>query len=178
MSDGAIGDHGGRLRSEPVVVFRTWRVDEGGWLHSPYVRFRWLTDRAVAQCVPGQVPSDDRAQGLGRAKGWLYDKARGHTPPVHDCACGLYGYYDPETVPERIYVGPQLLGAAVCTGRIQAHKEGLRAERMRILCLVPAKEIDGAAVSARYGVSLVHREGLMSYAREFGRILPDELRGV
>lgn len=182
MTDGMVGEREALVR-EPLVAFRSWSINDQGLLVSQYVKWIWADAKVTAEHLNAPAGWGTR-RGV---RGKIQDKIVGHWPPVKSCSCGLYGYYSPQKFQERgrfrwapNEAAKSVTGACVCTGRVQAHAMGLRAERMRILCLARWKEHDSllCEVADRYGVPLVDPDGLLEYAKEFGVILPEEWRGT
>jgi hypothetical protein len=124
-----------------------------------------------AECFPAN-------RQLLRGVGWLDAP---HASPHPDCQCGVYAYHRPGT---QTYYGEWLWTEGVVTawGRIEAHRDGLRAEHARIEALArpPANEPERRravdAVAARLGVPLVPRDHLQDVAAEHGAVLPGPLR--
>jgi hypothetical protein len=91
-----------------------------------------------AECFPAN-------RQLLRGVGWLDAP---HASPHPDCQCGVYAYHRPGT---QAYYGEWLWTEGVVTawGRIEAHRDGLRAEHARIEALArpPANEPSGGARS-------------------------------
>ena len=73
-------------------------------------------------------------------------------------------------------------GVITCWGRIEAHRQGLRAEHARVeaLALPPANEPSRRrhveAIAERLGVALVARDELEDVAARLGGVLPAALR--
>jgi hypothetical protein len=155
---------------EAVVGFRAWRI-AGSRLLSPYIPCRWEGREMHATCYPAN-------RGLLRGVGWLDAP---HRSPHPDCQCGVYAYHRPGT---QTYYGEWLWTEGVVTawGRIEAHRDGLRAEHARIEALArpPANEPERRravdAVGALLGVPLVPRGHLEDVAAEHGAVLPAPLR--
>jgi hypothetical protein len=145
----------------PVVAFRAWRVVDGDLL-SPYIPCRWEGPVMHAECYPA-----NRALLFGR--GWL---AEPHDPPHPDCRCGIYAYHRPGTQP---YYGEfqWVEGIVSVWGRIESHRDGLRAQHARVCAL--GRRPGAAAIAARLGVDLVDRDELEPAALSYGAPLPASL---
>jgi hypothetical protein len=145
----------------PVVAFRAWRIVDGRLL-SPYIPCRWEGAVMHAECYPA-----NRALLFGR--GWL---AAPHDPPHPDCQCGIYAYHRPGV---QTYYGEfeWVEGIVAVWGRIEAHRDGLRAQHARVSAL--ARRPGVAAIAAELGVDLVERDELDSAAGRYGAPLPPAL---
>jgi hypothetical protein len=153
----------------PVVGFRAWRViDER--LSSPYVPVRWEGRVMHAACLPAN-------RNLLFGQGWL---GTPHASPNPRCRCGIYAYHQPQLAP---YVGEfEWVGGIVTAwGRIEVHRDGLRAEHARIEALAlqpgwgPARVARIGRVAARLGVDVVAHAELAAAAASYGGLLPDAL---
>jgi hypothetical protein len=146
---------------EPVVAFRAWRVVDGT-LHSPYIPCRWEGPVMHAQCYPA-----NRSLEFGR--GWL---TAPHAPPHRDCRCGIYAYHRPGTQP---YYGEfrWVEGIVAVWGRIESHRDGLRAQHARVCAL--GRRPGAPEIAARLGVDLVEPDGLADAAPRYGGRLPPAL---
>jgi hypothetical protein len=122
--------------AEPVIGFRTWRVD-GGHLapnlnHPDYIdQSAWLKGRATAKC---------------HGRPGLCDQ------PYH-CTCGLHAYHHPDYLPSWA-LGSQVTGAIVAWGPIIEHRRGFRATHARLLAFAEPRHVPECttdAVAALYG---------------------------
>jgi hypothetical protein len=145
----------------PVIAFRAWRVVDGQLL-SPYIPCRWEGPVMHAECYPA-----NRALQFGR--GWLDAP---HDPPHPSCQCGIYAYYRPGA---QAYYGEfdWVEGIVSVWGRIEVHRDGLRAEHARALAL--ARGPGAEAIAGRLGVDLVERDDLETAAARYGAPLPASL---
>jgi hypothetical protein len=145
----------------PVVAFRAWRIVDGRLL-SPYIPCRWEGAVMHAQCYPA-----NRSLLFGR--GWLEAP---HEPPHRDCQCGIYGYHAPGA---QAYYGEfeWIEGIVAVWGRIEAHRNGLRAEHARVCAL--ARRAGAEAIASDLGVDVVARADLETAARRYGEPLPRSL---
>jgi hypothetical protein len=154
---------------DPVVGFRAWKVIDDRLL-SPYIPCRWEGRVMRATCYPAN-------RSLLRGEGWLDAP---HASPHRDCRCGIYAYHRPGA---QSYYGEWLWVEGVVTvwGRLEAHRDGLRAEHARVELLAgtgradPARRRAVEAVAARLGVPLVAAGDLPSAAAEIGAPLPPSL---
>lgn len=153
----------------PVVGFRAWRViDEE--LSSPYIPVRWEGRLMHATCHPA-----NRVLTFGA--GW---NAVPHDSPDPACKCGIYAYTRPQRAP---YVGEfeWVAGIVTAWGRIEAHRDGLRAEHARIeaLALQPgwsaARRGRTERIAARLGCDVVEHDELEEAAGRYGEPLPAAL---
>jgi hypothetical protein len=145
----------------PVVAFRAWRVVDGRLL-SPYIPCRWEGPVMHAECYPA-----NRTLLFGR--GWLDAP---HEPPHRACQCGIYAYHRPGTQP---YYGEFecVEGIVTVWGRIEAHRDGLRAQHARVCALVERPRV--AELAARLGVDVVERDALTDAGARYGSPLPRAL---
>ena len=155
---------------DPVVGFRAWRI-VGGRLLSPYIPCTWEGRVMHAACF-------DANRRLQQGRGWL---AEDHVSPHPDCQCGVYAYHRPGA---QAYYGEWEMCEGVVTawGRIEAHRDGLRAEHARIEALAmpprhdPSRQGTVQAIADALGVPLVAREELTAVAERLGGTVPDALR--
>jgi len=145
----------------PVVAFRAWRIVQGRLL-SPYIPCRWEGPVMRAECYPA-----NRTLLFGR--GWLDAP---HEPPHRDCQCGIYAYHRPGAQP---YYGEFecVEGVVTVWGRIEAHRDGLRAEHARVCAL--AARPGAEAIAERLGIELVAADALAEAAERWGAPLPATL---
>ena len=135
------------------MAFRAWRIVDGRLL-SPYIPCRWEGAVMHAECYPGQSRAALRARLARRRR---YD------PPHPDCQCGIYAYHRPGA---QSYYGEfeWVEGIVAVWGRIEAHRDGLRAEHARVCAL--ARRPGVATIAARAcAVDLVERDELDSAPR-------------
>ena len=129
----------------PVVAFRAWRIVDGRLL-SPYIPCRWEGAVMHAECYPA-----NRALLFGR--GWLDAPPRPAAPrlPVRDLRL-------PPSRGAQTYYGEfeWVEGVVSVWGRIEAHRDGLRAEHARVCAL--ARRPGVAAIAADLEVDLVERD--------------------
>jgi hypothetical protein len=154
---------------ERVVAFRVWRVT-GDHINSPYIPVRW--DRAVAHaaCYPA-----NRTLLFGR--GWLEEP---HDAPHPACKCGIYGYHAP---PRRARLPDpgRTTGIVTFWGRIEVHRDGMRAEHARVCALSWFPEWGsrhGAqmrAIADALGVDLLPYAELLAAAGRYGAPVPAQL---
>jgi hypothetical protein len=146
---------------EPVIAFRAWKLLDGE-LMSPYVPCRWDGPVLHAGCYPA-----NRTLLFGR--GWLVAP---HEAPHRDCRCGIHAYHRPG---RQAYYGEfeWVEGVVSLWGRIEAHRDGLRAQHARVCALAarPAAE----AIAGRLGVEIVARDQLEEAAAGYGAPLPAAL---
>jgi hypothetical protein len=147
---------------EPVVAFRAWRVIDDRLL-SPYIPCRWEGPVMHAECYPA-----NRALVFGR--GWLDAP---HEPPHPDCQCGIYAYHHPGA---QAYYGEWewVEGVVSLWGRIEAHRDGLRAQHARV-CALGRRLGPVERIARRLGVELVARGELREAAARYGAPLPAAL---
>ncbi len=154
----------------PVMGFRAWRVVSDRLL-SPYIPCLWDGRVLHARCF-------DANRRLQQGRGWLVEP---HASPHPECRCGIYAYHRPGA---QAYYGEfhWTEGVVCCWGRIEAHRDGLRAEHARIEALArpPAAEAGRRraveAAGERLGVRLVPRDELPDVAAQLGGPLPATLR--
>lgn len=154
---------------EPVVGFRAWRM-VGGQLMSPYIPCRWQGRVMHAECWPAN-------RTLFKGVGWLDEP---HESPHAECQCGVYAYHRPGV---QAYYGEWLWTEGVVTvwGRLEAHRDGLRAAHAQIEALAhpPRNEPERRAaverVATALDVPLVPRAELAAEADRHGAPLPGGL---
>jgi hypothetical protein len=154
---------------EPVVGFRAWRI-VGSRLLSPYIPCRWDGRVMHATCWPAN-------RTLMHGRGWLDEP---HDSPHPACQCGVYAYHRPGV---QAYYGEWewVEGIVSVWGRIEAHRDGLRAEHARVEALArppanePRRRATVEAIASGLGCDLVAREDLREAAGRYGRPLPGSL---
>lgn len=163
-----IGARQGEIRApdliEPVLGFRTWHL-RGDELYSPYVDVVWPAAPLRAVCLR------DRVQ---------FRPGTSHhaePAPTSACACGIYAYFDPL---DRVGSNPHLVrGAVALWGRIEVHRDGMRAQFARAIVLADPpdrrrrREVRRAA--ERLGIETVDGDELREAALRYARPLPDLL---
>lgn len=154
---------------DPVVGFRAWRI-VGGRLLSPYIPCRWEGRVMHAVCFD----ANRRLFAPAVRRGWLTEP---HESPHPQCQCGVYAYHRPGA---QAYYGEWELAEGVVSvwGRIEAHRDGLRAEHARIEALAapprhePGRRIRVEAIADALGVAVVARDDLAREALQHGAPLP------
>lgn len=168
MGDGMIGEVAARVPdfTEPLVGFRSFRLqspsDGDPCLISPHMKVPWHQPKMVAEC---------RKRGSD------------HEAPYAYCGCGVYAYYDVDRVLAHANCVLTLAGIVTLTGRIEAHRHGMRGRGVQLHALGhgpdwPRRGAWQTAVetAAALGVPLVPIEMLRAVAGEFGRPLAPEQR--
>ena len=151
---------------EPVVAFRAWKVI-GERLLSPNIPVRWEGRTMHAACHPVH-----KRIRLG-AQDWVLAE---HASPHPDCQCGIYAYHRHGV---RNWFGEfdWVEGIVTVWGRIEAHRDGLRAEHARIEALVRDRERAPVIerLASRLGTDLVDRPDVAEAASRYGAPLPAAL---
>ena len=151
----------------PVVGFRKWRLREGE-LSSPYVHVPWSDPVAHAGCHRSELT------GFVFGQDWLEEP---HRSPDPRCKCGIYAYHEPRTRSKMTYLR-SVWGIVTLWGRIEVHRDGMRAEHARIVALAVAAEWTArqrralGPVAERLGAALVEHHELEAAARDYGAPLP------
>jgi hypothetical protein len=118
---------------EPISALRVWRVDSDLRLHSLNREATW---------VPGE---------------WLtaHCSIKDHTAPREGCTCGVYAAKDLNQLTP-VVGAPAIVGKVRLAGKIIEHDRGYRAERARIVELLPTegKSQLTESVAGRYGVPI------------------------
>ena len=154
---------------DPVVGFRKWRLVRDR-LTSPFIPLRWEASEIHAECYPA-----NRTLMFGR--GWL---AEPHAAPHPDCKCGIYAYHRP---PHR---GPipyldRITGVVALWGKIEVHRDGMRAEHARIGALAYLADLGREherrvrLIADALGVDVVEQSELSLAADAYGERLPHEM---
>jgi hypothetical protein len=155
---------------EVILGYRIMRLDQG-LLYSPYRGpYVWEAGVNSAYCL------DLLSQGiigkiLGR-HGWR------EGAPAHNCMCGLYAHYHLETVLAQqdslvnLNQENTLLCAVVGWGRVELHRDGFRAQHMRLVGMATRRDggdcLELEKLAARYAVRLVSLNQLPVLASEHG----------
>jgi hypothetical protein len=155
---------------EPVVGFRKWRLDEGG-LRSPYVGVAWRAPVMHADCR--------RSSLVGKLfeQGWLEEA---HEAPDPRCKCGIYAYHEPKSRASPMYLR-SIWGIVTLWGRIEVHRDGMRAQHARLAALAISPEWSSARRGGverlvwELGIDLVDQAELRRAAREYGHAVPAAL---
>jgi hypothetical protein len=153
----------------PVVGFRAWRVIDDR-LTSPYIPVRWEGRLMHAACYPAN-------RNLVFGDGWLREP---HVSPHPRCRCGIYAYHHPQLSP---YVGEfEWVGGVVSAwGRMEVHRDGLRAEHARIEALAlqrgwgAARTARTRRIAAALGADAVAHHELAAAAESYGTPLSEQL---
>jgi hypothetical protein len=142
----------------------------GDHLTSPYVPLRWESPSVDAECYPAN-------RSLLFGNGWLDEP---HAAPHPACKCGVYAYHRlPRTGP--IPDPARAFGVVALWGRIEVHRDGMRAEHAAIRALGFWPDLGRgharrmAAIAEPLGVKLVEYAGLPRVAGEYGSALPAAL---
>lgn len=155
--------------AEAVVGYRAWRI-VGERLLSPFIPCTWEGRVMHATCWPAY-------KRILLGEGWV---AGTHDSPHPDCQCGVYAYHRPGT---QGYYGEWLWveGVVSLWGRLEAHRDGLRAEHARIELLShpprnePERRAAVEAIAGRLDVPLVPHAHLADAAAEIGSPLPPQM---
>lgn len=140
-----------------VIVRHARGASEGGL--SSRAGFEWSLDN-TAECSKGK------------------SHVESHVAPEHDCQCGLYCYYEPQAS-----YSYAVNGIVTCSGKIEAHQTGMRAQHMRIEHIFGGPNIK--PIAERFGVpwsdvtvmGVESRKSLMTeLASEYGDPLPVSMR--
>jgi hypothetical protein len=157
---------------EPVVAFRTWRVERGE-LVSPYLPERWGAGVVEARCVRGDPQRFRHGDDL---------LATEHVSPHPACRCGIHAYLDPRSAVAGTDFR-RVLGIVVVWGVVELHPAGLRAQFARVRALGASPDWSGwhrrdvEKIAERLGVPVLPESALAAAATEFGSPVPAELRG-
>ena len=114
---------------EHVVGFRKWALKRNR-LSSPFIPLRWDNAEVQAQCFPAN-------RTLLFGKGWL---AEPHRAPHPQCKCGIYAYHRPPARGPVPYLD-RITGIVALWGKIEVHRDGMRAEHARIGALAYVKDL-------------------------------------
>jgi hypothetical protein len=155
-------EHAGDIAPDlvvPIIGYRQWRLTADG-LVSMYDGADWSQGQITAHCDQGHSPAE---------------------VPAKDCACGVYGYYDPCPRTASALTPDLVGGAVVVWGRIEAHAYGLRGKHARIVALelpLSRGRKRRAVVQAAelIGVPAVPHRKLKTVALEHGAVLQPALR--
>lgn len=126
MSVQLLCDGPGALLPGALRGYRTWRINEEGYLLSTAMPTVWPEERWAAECLapsPVSWSSDGRVMAAPRPR---------HLSPDADCKCGIYGWYDPA---DTRMVATSVFGAIEVSGRIRLGDHGFRAEFARVLAV-------------------------------------------
>jgi hypothetical protein len=120
----------------PIVAYRMWLVDHHGTIKSPMGNLRWAAgDWVTARCRrAGDDPGTDPP---------------GHRAPAEGCTCGIYALKSPGGVTRLMtrfgdgylpsFAPIPASGVVELSGKVIEHALGYRAERARIVTLVPVQ---------------------------------------
>lgn len=154
---------------EPVVGFRKWRLVRDR-LSSPFIPLRWEEAEAHAECFPAN-------RTLLFGKGWLDQP---HRAPHPDCKCGIYAYHRPPSRGPIPYLD-RITGIVALWGKIEVHRDGMRAEHARIGALAYLADLGRdheqrvRSIADGLGVDVVEQSELALAAQDYGRRLPAEM---
>lgn len=144
----------------PVMGVREWELPSGfpknTVLQSVAVNLRgWAPGKLMeAVCLYCETAPEKPASARGRLE--IAALEEDHEPPMRDCSCGLYAYYDFDSaiqlgnyMPE---LGQGVRGVVAAQGKIWPHDLGFRAQKMRIVAFI----YDDAYRSYPSGVALAY----------------------
>lgn len=151
---------------QAVVGFRKWTLRRDR-LSSPFIPMRWERAEVHAECFSNSVLSTGRIEGPHRA-------------PHPDCKCGIYAYHLPLRRGPIPYVD-RIAGVVALWGKIEVHRDGMRAEHARIGALAYIKdlgrdhELRVREVANELGVDVVEQSQLGLAADAYGKPLPHDM---
>jgi hypothetical protein len=154
---------------EPVVGFRKWRLVRDR-LSSPFIPLRWEEAVAHAECFPAN-------RTLLFGKGWLEQP---HSAPHPDCKCGIYAYHRPPSRGPIPYLD-RITGIVTLWGKIEVHRDGMRAEHARIGALAYLADLGRdherrvRFIACGLGVDVIEQSELALAAQGYGQRLPAEM---
>jgi hypothetical protein len=155
---------------EPVLGFRKWRLREKR-LMSPYVPVEWTERVLHASCHREDLRHTFFEQH------WLDEP---HRAPHPECKCGVYAYYEPRRSSTTIYLA-SIWGVVTVWGRIQAHRDGMRAEYARVEILAvfrhaPYRYNEAVRrIASDLGADVVDYDDMPDAALAYGKPLPPEM---
>lgn len=155
---------------QAVLGFRTWAVDEDGWL---------LPFSLGAIAGPWR-PGANRA--VCHYAKWRGEGEREvHDAPHPRCMCGLYALADPRDARLPRRDPQQILGAVAAWGDLEVHRSGFRAEWAAVVALAPPIGLASAQrrrherAAGRYEVELVPPALLQATGLRYAAPVPDGL---
>lgn len=155
---------------DPIVGFRKWRLRDGE-LTSPYVHVAWSEPVVHAGCHRSELT------GFVFGQDWLEEP---HPSPDPRCKCGIHAYHVPRARSKMTYLR-SVWGIVTLWGRIEVHRDGMRAEHARIEALAVAPEWSPRQrralepVAGRLGAAVIEHGELGAAARDYGAPLPPSL---
>lgn len=166
-----IGEHYGGARPpdliEPVVGYREWRI-QGTRLVSPFASsVTWGREALKARCMPNLFP-------VGRGT-----ETHSAPAPASECVCGIYAFFEPMWRWEAGASGRLVAGAVILWGRIEVHRDGMRAEYARpVVLALPrfgANERAIGMIAGRLDLEVAPLDELRACALRYGQPLPNSL---
>jgi len=154
---------------EAVVGFRKWTLKRNR-LTSPFIPLRWEQAEVKAECFPAN-------RTLLFGKGWLDVP---HAAPHPECKCGIYAYHRPPSRGPVPYVD-RITGIVALWGKIEVHRDGMRAEHARIGALAYLADLGRdherrvRYIANGLGVDVIEQSALALAAQEYGKRLPAEM---
>lgn len=153
-------------QSEPDLVagtfraFRIWRIDTDGLSLKSMnqANIHWPRNQPlVAQCMSRHQKGDRLRAGYITCEPIFHGDV-----PDPNCTCGIYAKYDPTDLGEYVgHTGINVFGCIECSGTIQHGTDGLRAEKARVVALVPLDTLDYKVVPGtdyyKNGIRSVHQ---------------------
>jgi hypothetical protein len=195
MSDGYIGEDSIVAPDLTDYVIGVRGFDRAGhMLASPFQGDEWRVPELRASCVPSRPRTAAALRRLGTKPPAANSKAaqvverqerlRAHAAPGDDCACGIYGYYE---VVDSVSAFWPIVAAVRAWGKLMLHATGFRAERVRVVALALADNLEPGVpgdrcrevarrASAWWKVPLLRLEELAASLPEFGSPIPEQLR--
>jgi hypothetical protein len=106
-------------------------------------------------------------------------KGREHSPPGHDCTCGIYAWHPRLRTARRVLAVRRTIGGIVeAEGAVEVHEEGFRAERARPYALMVGRRNPALVrrLAERYDAELIDSTDpkvLVAFCRDRGLGLDD-----
>jgi hypothetical protein len=99
----------------------------------------------------------------------------GHSAPHIDCSCGIYARHEVTETMRRDHIKGRVTGAVMAWGDIMVHRDGFRAEKVKVVALSETTQISEALLqrlASNYGVPIVPLELLALEASQYGSVIP------
>lgn len=142
------------LVTEPIIGYRIWFYKE----NESYLRSlngeRWIDAEMIAECKAGDRHPARYNYEHSYSSNYFEEQKDGSLKflpmqvtkelapiPSPNCSCGIYARYFPQDLDDllhsTIYNGPSVIGVIAASGNIELGSRGFRAEKAKILGVVP-----------------------------------------
>lgn len=163
--------------TQAVLGFRMWPITPNG-LGAATNRPGWEPGINTAKCAQ---PEADTSSVRGMRYFYVDTRLKQpHTAPHRDCHCGLYAWGTLDQLNDYRYdPGMSIYGAVAGWGKVISHKQGWRAEKVRVLAFAvrqdtPFMRAIAQTIADQYKVPLVPYDMLQLQGALHAQPMPEE----